>query len=148
MKSDVIKKWYSQVFAPKHYNNDSYIDYHLYDADIDDWEFLINKLRKEFKVVAMNFNGQLLPNDFQIKMILNREDKNDFFLEIYLKNITLRIYTNSIDMIEGDVHRSKIKNIEYFTEFVFFLKDINTLLSKKIYIYNEMDEEKPIFTIG
>lgn len=143
----IIQKWYLQVFNSNLYNNDSFIDYKLFNTNINDWELLVGKLKKDYKLAVTNFDKQLLSDDFQIGQILEQDNRSDYFLEIYLKNITSRIYTNSIDIIEGDIHRSKIKNFEYFIEFIKFMDDICVLLSKKICFYNEMDEEEQIFTI-
>lgn len=143
----IMQNIYLDIFNSKIYTKDSYLDYKLFNTNLYDWQRLINKVEKEYKLVIYNFEQESLPNDIKICKILEQEDRSDYFLEIFLKNIILRIYTNSIDIIEGDIHRSRIKNFDDFIELISFMESISVFLSKEVYFFNEMEEEEPLFVI-
>ncbi len=148
INEELVQKWYSEVFNSELYNEDSYIDYKLFDISMKDWEKLVVVFRDKYELKIMSFDKQIQIENAQIYNIIQSEDRCDYFLEIYLENFTTRIYTNSIHIIEGDIQRIKIRDYTSFEEFVFLMKEINDLLSKEISIFDEMEEELPIFVIG
>lgn len=110
INEELVQKWYSEVFNSELYNEDSYIDYKLFDISMKDWEKLVVVFRDKYELKIMSFDKQIQIENAQIYNIIQSEDRCDYFLEIYLENFTTRIYTNSIHIIEGDIQRIKIRD--------------------------------------
>ncbi|MCB9202043.1 MAG: hypothetical protein H6604_03210 [Flavobacteriales bacterium] len=122
---------------------------YIYNTSKSDYFELIKFLNNQ-KVDFKKYNEEVNKyNSIEIELIKNLWDKNeiiDFFAILYLETLQIRVYFNTVLMIECDVDLRYLKTEKQHIELMDFLKKLAVIIDKTVFLENDfpLDESKRV----
>lgn len=128
----------------KELENKNFIDIMAYDLSIEDWKKIIIHINLYYKIDFIEYLSDKVEKCINYNQLLsfwNGEHENGYMARIYINDIIVNAYFNSVEILEFDVLYKDVLEEQNLRQILCFIYHLSDIIEKPFFLEEESYDE-------